>query len=310
MKRIVDDMKVCYVNENARTMPKDQAGFWAMLVTCEAIGDAMCRVAVEKGAVDLARYIALGESCCVNFYVACDDTDGHKRILKFLLDHQFISMTFLGELENIEYTLENSDSDLVHGRRVRLGDFVDLTTGVMFPEPFKNPLHKRSEEERVDYYRRRLEDLFCRTVIFLKDPAVPASIKPYCVTDYIDRCIGVFSPRDINYIKNILTAVYKNGSEFSPYQSVFEVIRSHRQILKAHAALLIAQKYELDATMILSKLGKDPDATPDLTEEDLEDLVSSASWERVEEYYHCSFNDAKPFIRKAIVDAWSEIKEF
>lgn len=98
--------------------------------------EKMCAKAISEGVVreakrwDINAYTRTGVAC---FYLKADDTEGHKRVLRFFLENGLIRKTKKGRLCNISFKLDEQTwageygSDFVP--TIRLEDFVDLDTG-------------------------------------------------------------------------------------------------------------------------------------------------------------------------------------
>lgn len=69
----------------------------------------------------------------VCFYVNADDIEGHKRIIKFMMDNDLIRKTKTGKYYNISFKLDDQTRADEYGNKfegkIKLSDFIDLETG-------------------------------------------------------------------------------------------------------------------------------------------------------------------------------------
>ena len=97
------------------------------------VADRLCKLAVETGIVDAAKYNNKdsGVAC---FYLHIDDIHGHRNVIDFFLEHDMIRRTKAGKLYNIPFKLDDETrSGLYTGTgfegQLKLADLMNLETG-------------------------------------------------------------------------------------------------------------------------------------------------------------------------------------
>ena len=94
--------------------------------------DKCCRETVEQGIVWEAKNSdgLEGVAC---FYLNIDDTERHKRIIQYFVDHGMIRRTKAGKLFNISFKLDEQTRAGDYGddfkAELKLADLMDLSTG-------------------------------------------------------------------------------------------------------------------------------------------------------------------------------------
>lgn len=142
--RIADNDFIWFLNKKTKnTLQPEHCGKWMHFFAsknCDYVDQAVGG-AVLCGAVAAAKYSgplflkSFGTQsgmCC--FYLNDNDTQGHIRILSYMMEHGLIPKTKTGRFHNISfkydsqtYAGENSSSGFVG--KIKLADFVDLETG-------------------------------------------------------------------------------------------------------------------------------------------------------------------------------------
>lgn len=68
--------------------------------------------------------------CC--FYLNCDDTEGHKKVLSYFIKNNMIQRTKTGRLYNISFKLDNQTRAMEYGEQfhsnIKLSNFINLDT--------------------------------------------------------------------------------------------------------------------------------------------------------------------------------------
>ena len=91
-----------------------------------------CIEIVEKGIVYECKHSTdiAGVAC---FYLNCDDTETHKKVIGFFLENKMIRKTKTGKLFNISFKLNKQTRKMEYGNNysseIKLDQFIDLTTG-------------------------------------------------------------------------------------------------------------------------------------------------------------------------------------
>ncbi|WP_299996871.1 hypothetical protein [uncultured Cedecea sp.] len=134
-----------YKSDNDNNLLPDTSGKWLCSFVhfggdyCFNDIEKICAESVEKNIIPICKHtsdLALelsdrGGMIC--FYLNIDDTDGHKKIIKYILDKKLIKRTKSGKLTNISFKLDKQTIDGKYGENfkatLKLSDFIDLITG-------------------------------------------------------------------------------------------------------------------------------------------------------------------------------------
>lgn len=117
-----------------------RSGKWMYMTADLERAEELVREAVTVGAVIEAKcsteaQMALSRKrvgvCC--FYLNGDDDEAHRRVIKFMLDHNLVRRTKGGKLWNISFKFDDQTRAGEYGEgfqaKICLADFVDLETG-------------------------------------------------------------------------------------------------------------------------------------------------------------------------------------
>lgn len=103
--------------------------------------EKLCLNAVKEGVIqeckythpDFMREISTCKTGVACFYLNCNDTEGHKRIIKYFIDNDLIRKTKTGKYYNISFKLDAQTDKGEYGddfkATIKLEDFIDLYTG-------------------------------------------------------------------------------------------------------------------------------------------------------------------------------------
>lgn len=121
---------VFYIKEGTE-FDDTKVGKWMYFFKDRDFVSGLCKKAVEDGIVSEAKHSdqADGVAC---FYLNCDDTEGHKRVISYFLEKDIIQKTKSGRLYNISFKLDTQTLAGEYGddfkSNITLSDFIDLNT--------------------------------------------------------------------------------------------------------------------------------------------------------------------------------------
>ncbi len=137
VEKIMRDDWIFY-RSSEYNLEADKCGKWTFFYNYNNIGlaDDVCKRAVENGIVLSSKYKYKefvdnkGVAC---FYLNCDDTNGHKKVIKYFIENKLIEKTKDGRFYNISFKNDSQTRSGVYGddfqSDIRLKDFIDLYTG-------------------------------------------------------------------------------------------------------------------------------------------------------------------------------------
>lgn len=136
MKITSTEKWVYYTADNYYGFDPKKVGKWMYFYYDVNQADAYCRRAVDNCITNRAKHSNATSGIC-GFYVDIGDNDGHRRVIKFLLDNDLVRRTASGRLFDIAFKYEVSDYFGDFGEatlpKLKLSDFVDLDSGEMLP---------------------------------------------------------------------------------------------------------------------------------------------------------------------------------
>lgn len=137
--KIIENMAwVYYVNERECSSFDDhKVGKWMYFFDNAEFAKKICKEAVEQGVVAEAKHSNSSKGVCC-FYLNCDDTATHKRVLTYFIENHLIRKTKTGKLFNISFKLDEQTRAGEYGADfkgdIKLENFVDLNTGEWIKE--------------------------------------------------------------------------------------------------------------------------------------------------------------------------------
>ena len=132
MKILENPSWIYYLKDGEIKLDPDKCGKWMYFFNDEPFVASVCQKAVERGVVQEAKHTN-GKDGVACFYIDCDDTVAHKRVISFLLENNLVKKTKTGKLYNISFKLDNQTRAGEYGldfeSEIKLSNFVDLYTG-------------------------------------------------------------------------------------------------------------------------------------------------------------------------------------
>ena len=123
---------IWYTGDTEPNFDEHKCGKWMYFFDDREFVEKICAEAVKTSAIMECKHTdgPSGVSC---FYLECDDTDAHRRILQFFLDNNLIRRTKAGRLYNIGFKLDDQTRAGEYGTdfkaEIKLDRFIDLGTG-------------------------------------------------------------------------------------------------------------------------------------------------------------------------------------
>lgn len=133
----------CYRSKGAPAKSPKTVGKWTYQFSDERAAMRICEEALQEGVCLECRCTDISKTKMptgvVCFYVNGDDVEEHRRVIDFMLAHGLIQKTSAGNYCDLVFKFDDAtciqSRDKNLARRVRLADFVDLTSGEWLEEP-------------------------------------------------------------------------------------------------------------------------------------------------------------------------------
>lgn len=131
MRIVQQSVWVFYIGDDSIFEP-NKVGKWMYFFGDKQFAARICREAVEKGVVAVAKHSNenTGVAC---FYLNCDDRAAHKKVITFFIKNNLIQKTKTGRLYNISFKLDNQTLAGEYGENfhseIKLEKFINLDTG-------------------------------------------------------------------------------------------------------------------------------------------------------------------------------------
>lgn len=123
---------VYYIIDVKPDLNETKVGKWMYFFKDRQFVEVICKNAIERNIVEECKHSNADDGVAC-FYLNDDDTDGHRRVIKYFLENDLIRKTKKGRLYNISFkhdtqTLAGEYGENYHSD-IKLADFVDLETG-------------------------------------------------------------------------------------------------------------------------------------------------------------------------------------
>lgn len=138
MQEIYDIGWFRYLSDEHSPRRINNPGKWMIFFTDQQYAQELCQTAVLEGICyeakcrDLA-FVQSGNEGVICFYADGDDPEDQKKVLAFLLNHDYVPHTRAGKLYNIAFKFDSQTRALEYGdqfkAKVNLSTFVDPDTG-------------------------------------------------------------------------------------------------------------------------------------------------------------------------------------
>ena len=124
--------------ETSKFIEENRIGKWLVYFSDIAYARKICEKAVLSGAVGWCKHsselkLKGGGTGVICFYLNGDDVEGHKRVLRFLIENEMIRKRKSGALYNIAFKYDSQTYAGEYGSdfhaEIKLADFVNLETG-------------------------------------------------------------------------------------------------------------------------------------------------------------------------------------
>lgn len=123
---------IFYLSGKEKSLERNKCGKWMHFFNNKEFAAHICEEAIIKDICLESKHTDADEGVCC-FYLNCDDMEGHKRVIKYLIENSLIRKTKTGKLYNISFKFDEQTRAGEYGREfhseIKLEQFVDLNTG-------------------------------------------------------------------------------------------------------------------------------------------------------------------------------------
>ena len=123
---------VFYLGGKEGLLDRHKCGKWMYFFGNREFVEGICRKAIEDGIVYECKHSDADEGVAC-FYLNGDDTENHKRVIRFFLDNDLIRRTKTGKLYNIGFKYDDQTRAGEYSgeftAEIKLEQFIDLNTG-------------------------------------------------------------------------------------------------------------------------------------------------------------------------------------
>jgi type I restriction enzyme R subunit len=121
-----------YFSDDYKLLNESYCGKWMYFYSEIDFAKHICLKAILEGACLEAKHAnGSGGVCC--FYINGNDSEAHKKLIRFLMDNELIRKTSEGKYYNISFKYDSQTHNGEYGSdfqpEIKLDDFVDLKTG-------------------------------------------------------------------------------------------------------------------------------------------------------------------------------------
>lgn len=118
--------------EEFAELKKDKCGKWMHFFNNKEFAEKICKEAVEKKIVPVAKLSNAENGVCC-FYLNGDDIARHKKIITFFIENNLIRRTKTGKYYDIAFKFDSQTESMEYGADftavVKLSMFINLETG-------------------------------------------------------------------------------------------------------------------------------------------------------------------------------------
>lgn len=123
---------IYYLSGEENCLDKHKCGKWMHFFNNKEFAVHICEEAIAQGICVESKHTDAEEGVCC-FYLNCDDTEGHKKVLSYFIENDLIRKTKTGKLYNISFKLDDQTRAGEYGAdfhsEIKLEQFVNLNTG-------------------------------------------------------------------------------------------------------------------------------------------------------------------------------------
>lgn len=123
---------IFYFGGEEQRLDKYKCGKWMYFFNNKEFAAHICEEAIVQNICAETKHTDAEEGVCC-FYLNCDDTKAHKRVIKYFLENGLIRKTKTGKLYNISFKLDDQTRAGEYGTdfhtEIKLEQFVNLNTG-------------------------------------------------------------------------------------------------------------------------------------------------------------------------------------
>lgn len=118
-------------------LDSEKCGKWMLFFADQEFAVDICQKAIDEGVCYECKCTNMSvvntPQGVICFYLNGDDTENHRRVLRFMLDNDLIRKTKSGKLYNISFKFDSQTRGGEYGAdfegKIKLERFVDLQTG-------------------------------------------------------------------------------------------------------------------------------------------------------------------------------------
>lgn len=127
-----------YYAEERRKARLKTPGKWMLFVRDQDTANEICKAAIAEGVCKSAKcrdfsFLKEGEEGLVCLYINGDEPTEHRKVIEFMLHHNFVPRTRSGMLYNLAFKFDHQTHALEYGSSFKakftLSSFIDLVTG-------------------------------------------------------------------------------------------------------------------------------------------------------------------------------------
>ena len=125
-----------YLSGNEKVLETKKCGKWMHFFHEQEFAQEICQKAIDEKACVLCKCRDMekvsDETGVICFYLNGDDIEGHKKILRFMIENNLIPKTKTGKLYNISFKFDEQTYAGEYGAdfegKIKLAQFIDLKT--------------------------------------------------------------------------------------------------------------------------------------------------------------------------------------
>lgn len=126
-----------YLTDKSKLLEKHKCGKWMHFFSNQTFAMSMCEKAITENVCYECKCTDMEltglETGVICFYLNGDDTQNHRKVIKFMMDNGLIRKTKTGRLYNISFKFDDQTRAGTYGTdfdgTIKLADFIDLNTG-------------------------------------------------------------------------------------------------------------------------------------------------------------------------------------
>ena len=125
-----------YGSDETYKFDYEKCGKWMPRFLDQEYAKSICKKAIDEGICYECKCSVLrpqDRDGVICIYLNCDDIEGHKRVINFMIENNLIRKTSAGKMYNMSFKLNSQTRAHEYGEdfkaEIKLEDFIDLYTG-------------------------------------------------------------------------------------------------------------------------------------------------------------------------------------